>query len=639
MLKLETKNNFRGWGAQGRKAGEYFYSRNMKECQNGISPHWKLSIKNDKDDSELGSMQNIRWFSQGQHDEDDHVWGMDYYGNIFSSESGLYDWKLMYKTAVGSFEPHYNGLITDQKKRLLYMQSRYIGLYDTNALTNYDTGTISVTNGSNTITGSGTTWVAGHTGKRIKIEGSDKVFTFTYVSATSGTLDTTVDRSTASGLDYIIWVDCDDQKWDLGANYNYQKPSCLYEDWIVIGFKNKIALINSTDDSLNTSAFDLPDAFEINGVSQGRNGVLIGATFNNRGVAILWDAFSDRAIAPWIWFNEPIRAVIEAGDGNWIVVTTKRPYYCTGYSSKRILIDMADDKFHLYSIFYSIDPQGAVVQGGKLIFGGGQGTRNRSIYGIYILDLETGLLEVVDVSNSCQLGVDFSSIFLNAENQRIFLGFVSSTPLQRAICTLGEYTADNPAIYVDIFGQGSSNKIAEGIKLSLGINSKNYSRPNEMDFTVRVKIASMNKQLHGYGQKTGAGTDKDRIPIDGSGLSTYQNAEIGDEVTILEGANAGEIRHITQIDDINTANEVWHLDRVLPYVIEASANLLIQPFKDCGAFEFTGLTAGIPIEGLYFNCEGKAVGQKFLVKIVLEDMEVPIDIQEIAFIYNDLSLI
>ena len=28
-----------------------------------------------------------------------------------------------------------------------------------------------------------------------------------------------------------------------------------------------------------------------------------------------------------------------------------------------------------------------------------------------------------------------------------------------------------------------------------------------------------------------------------------------------------------------------------------------------------------------------------IVKIVLEDMEVPIDIQEIAFIYNDLSLI
>ena len=72
----------------------------------------------------------------------------------------------------------------------------------------YDTGTLSATAGSASITGSGTTWVTGMTGRKIKITGNENIYTFTYASATTGTISPVFSGADdASGAGYVIYDD------------------------------------------------------------------------------------------------------------------------------------------------------------------------------------------------------------------------------------------------------------------------------------------------------------------------------------------------------------------------------------------------------------------------------------------------
>lgn len=68
----------------------------------------------------------------------------------------------------------------------------------------YATGTISVTNGSNAITGSATVWTAAMTGRVIRINAESDYYGFTYVSPTSATLDRAYTGTTAAGLSYRV---------------------------------------------------------------------------------------------------------------------------------------------------------------------------------------------------------------------------------------------------------------------------------------------------------------------------------------------------------------------------------------------------------------------------------------------------
>lgn len=66
----------------------------------------------------------------------------------------------------------------------------------------YATGTVTMTSGSTAVTGSGTTWTSAMTGRQFKV--GQFVFNFTYVSATTGTLDRAWLRPTTSARPYQI---------------------------------------------------------------------------------------------------------------------------------------------------------------------------------------------------------------------------------------------------------------------------------------------------------------------------------------------------------------------------------------------------------------------------------------------------
>ena len=72
----------------------------------------------------------------------------------------------------------------------------------------YNAGTVAVTAGATSITGTGTTWTTAMSNRKIKIVGNENIYTFTYVSATTGTISPAYSGDTnASGNGYVIYDD------------------------------------------------------------------------------------------------------------------------------------------------------------------------------------------------------------------------------------------------------------------------------------------------------------------------------------------------------------------------------------------------------------------------------------------------
>jgi hypothetical protein len=69
----------------------------------------------------------------------------------------------------------------------------------------YETGTVLFTNGSASITGTDTVWTAAMTGRRIRNVVDDAWYIFTYVSATSGTIDRAYEGDTDTEATYKIF--------------------------------------------------------------------------------------------------------------------------------------------------------------------------------------------------------------------------------------------------------------------------------------------------------------------------------------------------------------------------------------------------------------------------------------------------
>src|SRR3990167_9112515 len=70
----------------------------------------------------------------------------------------------------------------------------------------YETGTVTVANGSKTVTGSGTTFTAAIVGRKIRIESENAYYRISaFVSTTEITLEVAYQGTTQSGADYSIY--------------------------------------------------------------------------------------------------------------------------------------------------------------------------------------------------------------------------------------------------------------------------------------------------------------------------------------------------------------------------------------------------------------------------------------------------
>lgn len=86
---------------------------------------------------------------------------------------------------------------------LPWSRQNVIGIIQTAAP--YSTGTVTLTNGSTAVTGSGTTFTSLMTGRALRIDGQEEIYEFTQTAAGTGTLDRAYQGTTASGLAYKIF--------------------------------------------------------------------------------------------------------------------------------------------------------------------------------------------------------------------------------------------------------------------------------------------------------------------------------------------------------------------------------------------------------------------------------------------------
>ncbi len=632
MIKVEQIKSFSGFGSGGMP-GEYFYSQGMNKSRFGLVPGWVIG--EERSDTNLPTLNLGNFFTQGLVGGQSYVEMVDSNGSIYREQIGSGTYQLFYKPGETSSG---NGLIFDQKNRLLYATRRYLGICDPATTPDYTTGTIAVTNGSNAVVGSGTTFTSGMVGKMVRV-GSENTFykVSAFTDATHITLSSNYTGTTASGLSYIIFSSCTDQWKDFGISNEVTdlRQMDTYEDWVVIPNNNGFALLNVTDDSFNSAAFSLPSGFKSVACRSGRTGILLGVNFNNRGIVMLWEPNQTRSIAPWIWFNANVKAIIPVqSTGAWIVITSLGIYNCNGYSIEPILEQTLDDSTNESTILGNINPQGAWIIGKYLAFWGVSGRSNRNKAGLYLLDLQTGLFEFAPVSNGCLRGVNGGAIFFD-NNNTTHLSYTTDNPTKKYIGFLNNRKPASAYFITDVLGEGSNKKTGEGVKLDIGISSRISETAPVITFNATVKIYNFKRPLWASAQTNNASATAITIRVNGT---AFTGAQTGDEITILDGVNAGQIRHIASIASQGTSSETWTLDSALSNNTESSVNISVSPFQLVKKQTVASLSE---LRDLYYDIRNKIAGKKFLLKVLLDGMigsTITPEIHEGYFIYDDKGL-
>ena len=419
--------------------------------------------------------------------------------------------------------------------------------------------------------------------------------------------------------------------WKTGLA-DYQHPADTYEGMTIFGNKDSVGLIDSAD-NMNLTAFTLPSAMTVDALKSGKNGILFGANLGYRGVLMLWNTQTDRSINDWIWTNGNIQAIERTDDG-WIVVTTKEILLTNGYTTEK-LFPILDDPMGFTN--YSVAPQGLKVNNDKLLLLNQSSTTNsfsRMKAGLYILDLSSRLFEFVPMSTMNVRSVVPLAIYApKATTQQVLIGYSDTFLSKNYIGKLLTSGGTGGTFIPQLLASSVTTKQAEAVVLNLGVNTV-QSYPQPLTFKIAVKVYSFTRQLWGLNVTNDTAAQFDKIFVDGRG-SSFTRPQIGDEITVLEGVNAGLTAHVTEVANVGLINEVWTLDTAFPAGTETGVYLNVQPFK---LVDKKTITAATSIPELFFNIKNKYRGKKFLVKVVIENASVQLELHDGLFIYDDTGL-
>lgn len=533
-----------GRHSRGRYPIEYYFSQGMQKTLWGLMTGYGVAeIKNSDSLSGLGTIQ---WFA----DAGGKVYAVNTGGDILKESFPLAnDWAIDHSPSGSTYSG--NGLIGDQKGRLLYVGDTAIG----------------------------------------KLDGG------TYTDG-----------------------------WKTGLTSYANHPADTYEDMVFIGNKNAVALIDGTD-NLNLTAFTLPSSMTVDCLVAGKTGLLLGANLGYRGALILWDAQADRSITPWIWTNGKVLSITRVDNG-WIVVTQKEILLTNGYTVKK-LFALLDDPLGVSE--YKVSAQGTLVVNDKLLICAQTGSA-RGAAGLYVFDLATTLFEYVPMS---QYGASPIAIYsAKSSFLEISLSYSDSTMVKTYLGQLVT-TATSKGVYIpEILADTTpTDKAAEAVILNPAL-SYMKTGVQAITFTISVKLYNFKRSLYGAQETSVISPATNKLTVFGDNTS-FRHARIGDEVTVNEGVNAGEIRHITAIASAGTSSETWTLDSALPNLTESAILLSVQPFQ---LVEKKTISAASEIPELFFNVKNKVRGKKFLVKVVIEGMtNAQVELQRSTFVYDDLG--
>ena len=442
-----------------------------------------------------------------------------------------------------------------------------------------------------------------------------------YISGGVLNLTSNYTGTTASGLSYTIYPATTEQWKHFGASYQSTglRPSDLFEDWVIWANNNAIALLNINDDTFNNVALTIPDNYTVACLPASTNGVLVGLNVNNRGTVFLWDAYSNGSIAPWIWFNANIKAIVPNNEGyfGWYVIISRGIYLTNGYFVQPLFETMPDSRTSGNTILNSITPQGATLVGNYLIFLGGDvatGNYNRQRQGVYVFNIQTRLFEFCPLTNNIQYRATLGAIHYDSVNNNIHFGYSTTLPSVVSISQLVNSPPSSAYLISEPKGIGGNVKVAEAAKYSITQNPRQTATPTNT-FNLSLKVYNFQRGLWNLAQTNYASTSANILQINGGIAGGTPLAAVGDEVTLLEGANAGQVRHITAISGSGTNAEQWTLDSNLPNNTELNVYVVASPFLLAKKFTFSSITQ---LRDVYFDIASKYKGKKFLLKLLIE---------------------
>ena len=181
---------------------------------------------------------------------------------------------------------------------------------------------------------------------------------------------------------------------------------------------------------------------------------------------------------------------------------------------------------------------------------------------------------------------------------------------------------------------GPTDKIAEAVILNLGMLSSIVD-PATVTFNCALKIYDFKRQLWGRQLTNHAAAAGNLIRVDGTNTA-FSKAQVGDEVTVLDGVNAGQVAHITSIANGGTNTETWTLDTTFANDTETNINLNVQPWKFIEKKTFTSLSQ---LKTVYFNVQTSIKAKQFLVKAVFSNIgaNLQLELQTSYFVFDDIG--
>ena len=430
-----------------------------------------------------------------------------------------------------------------------------------------------------------------------------------------------------------------------------QHPMDTYEDLRLIANKNGLAVLFS-DGSYNNSAFTLPSSMTIVAVKGGPTGIIIGANLGYRSAIIIWDGFSPSAKYPWKWRNGQILSIDTYGE-NWVVKTTRETLITNGVTVKQ-LFGVFDDplSFRTYDST-NVLPQQMLVVNNSLVFLITSQANGPLTYefgkmkpGLYVYSLTGRVWNYYPVPTGNMIGLDMNSVFADVNfNNRILIGYRDHFFAENFIAELTPTPPASAVLVTEELGLGHvrytrgglfgpTDKSAEALILNLAPHNATTD-PATLTFNVALKLYNFKRQLWGHAVTNASlSSNKNKLQIDGTSAANY-DAQVGDEVTILEGVNAGAIAHITAIANDGLSNETWTLDTTFGTATENAVYLQVQPFTLVKKQTFSGLAS---LKNLYFSINS-IKGKQFLAKLVIDGMgtNLAVEMQTSYFVMDDLG--
>jgi hypothetical protein len=248
----------------------------------------------------------------------------------------------------------------------------------------------------------------------------------------------------------------------------------------------------------------------------------------------------------------------------------------------------------------------------------------------------------VATGNTANIAIN--SLFVDVNfNNRIMIGYrdsqlgvnyiaaLTNTPPTRATYVSEAIGIGRPHFQRVYYGP--TDKTAEGVVMNLGILNS-ITDPATITLSVALKVYNFKRQLWGYALTNASLSNKATLQVDGTASTTY-DAHVGDEVTILNGINAGQVAHITAIANDAANNETWTLDTTLTGQTESAVLLQVQPFVLVKKQTFTGLTS---LKNFFWSVNS-IKGKQFLAKFVIDGMgsNLAVEMQTSYFVFNDIG--